>query len=384
MFFHPMTRPKILQIIPRLGMGGVEQGTLDIAKALIENGFEAYILTQEGEKIPIAQSLGAKVFQLPVASKNPFTIGQNILKIHKFCKENSINLVHARSRAPAWSAWQACHLANLPFVTTFHGTYNFSNSFKKYYNSVMVRGHKVIAISEFIKHHIQENYHPWVKEKQLEVIHRGIDCTYFDPDHIDLSILNSLKIAWNLPSDEPIYLMPGRLTAWKGHRQVLRMIPYVPKGVFVFLGSCQGRTHYLNSLKQEAEALGIMPRLRFIESCTTMREAYAACDGVIHASTDPEAFGRVIAEAQAMGKPIVVSPLGAPKEIIIDKHTGWICDPYNAQELASICASMPNYNTADFQQKCRNRVLDLFSLPTMAKKTLAIYDALLTKTPRGS
>jgi glycosyltransferase involved in cell wall biosynthesis len=377
MNFSQSPDKKIVQITPRLGMGGVEQGTIHMAQAIVNAGFKSFVITQDGSKIPLVESAGAHVTILPVASKNPFVVTKNIFSIKDFCTKHEINVIHARSRMPAWSALAASKIMKIPFVTTFHGTYNFSNFPKLLYNSVMVRGDKVIAISDFIKQHILDNYSRWVTEDRISTIHRGIDCKYFDPSKCDDDIIRKLKLEWQHTGDEPIYLMPGRLTSWKGHLEVIRMIPYLSKGIVVFLGSDQGRNHYTQSLKEEAIKLGVTDRIRFIDECKHMREAYSISQGVIHASTDPEAFGRVVAEAQAMGKPIVVSDLGAPKEIIEPNITGWVISPYKHKEMAIICEQMSQHQSQKFKEYCRNRIQTLFTLEIMIKKTLDVYDGVM-------
>lgn len=377
---HTKKNYRILQVLPHFNMGGVEQGALDLACYLEDKGHKAFIATTSGNKIIQAKAKGVHVIQLPVASKNPYILLKNIHNFTRICKEFSIDLIHARSRAPAISAYMACKKLHIPFVTTFHGTYNFNNFIKKYYNSIMVRGDRVIAISHFIKNHIRQHYSKWIHEDKIRLIHRGVDIDYFNPACVDSSIQEALKKEWRLPPQEPVFLMPGRLTRWKGQEAVIKMLTALPKGVVVFLGSDQGRTEYSQQLKTLALSLGISERVRFIDSCPTMREAYGLSTVVLHASTDPEGFGRVIAEAQAMGKPILTSIHGAGREIILDK-TGWLIDPNNIDDMVNtlnhVLTLSPTVLSA-LQQKARNRVIENFSRDLMMEKTLEVYKELLT------
>lgn len=374
----------ILQIVPTFDMGGVEQGTLDLGCFLKVQGHRSFILTTGGAKIARAQAAGVTILNLPVSSKNPFQLAKNVSLIKALCQEHHIHLIHARSRAPAWSALGTARLLGLPFVTTFHGTYNFSNAFKQYYNSIMVRGNRVIAISDFIYQHILSYYKKWVNKDHLRLIHRGVDLNYFDPHQIDKEREEKLRQMWQIPLHEPILLMPGRLTRWKGQEAVIKMLPYVSKGTVVFLGSDQGRHHYARHLEKLALSMGVSHRIRFMERCSHMREAYGLAQVVLHASTDPEAFGRVIAEAQAMGKPVLVSAQGAGKEIVLNQTTGWVIDPHDPFQMAQVCENILALTDDQLESLAlcaRQRMESRFSLSLMMEKTLQVYDELLSKRP---
>ncbi|MCA0369592.1 MAG: glycosyltransferase family 4 protein [Proteobacteria bacterium] len=373
----------VLQVLPKLGAGGVEQGTIDIAKALIGNGYRSLVASQGGMRVEELMEAGAHHVTLPLASKNPVKIlGENTKALHSLIVEEKITLVHARSRAPAWSAYRAARLAGVPFVTTFHGTYNFSNFAKKWYNSVMVRGARVIAISDFIKDHILDNYGSYITEDRITVIPRGIDLSRFDPSAIDEHAVRQWRMDNGISLKIALLVMPGRLTRWKGHSEVLRAFSRLVPGSahLAIIGDHQGRVAYLDELQALARTLGVAPYVSFLDHTNQMPLVYASAQGVVHASTDAEAFGRVVAEAQAMGKPCLVSKLGAPKEIVLEDETGWVADPHDARDLYEGLQELLNVSPdrlGYMAHLARARVLSLFSLEQMTGRTLELYKDLL-------
>ena len=298
---------KVLQVIPKLGYGGAETGCFDIAHFLPENNCGSYIVTSGGDLLKFINKDKVKVIKLPVQSKNPIIIFFNFLALIGIILFNKISIVHARSRAPAWSCLFAAKLTGRKFVTTFHGTYNFKSKLKKFYNSVMVRSDLIIAGSNFIFSHIKQNYSKYLDtKKKLLVIFRGINVDYFDPStKLDIDEKKLLK-KWQIEKDKKIILLPGRLTGWKGQEVFIEAINLVNIELgyeafyAVILGSDQGRDLYKKKLIRITEQHRLNNQVKFIDHCNDMALAYKVSDIVISASIEPEAFGRVAVEAQSM------------------------------------------------------------------------------------
>ena len=332
---------KVLQVIPKLGYGGAETGCYDIAHYLPENNCESFIATSGGELLKFVDKKKVKVIRLPVNSKNPLLILFNSLALIWIILYNNISIVHARSRAPAWSCYFATIITGRKFVTTFHGTYNFQNKLKKFYNSVMVKSDLIIAGSNFIFSHIKENYSKYFDvNKRLRVIFRGINVDYFDPTTKLESDEKKLLKQWEIEKDKKIILLPGRLTSWKGQELFIEAINLVNIELgyeafyAVILGSDQGRDLYKKKLIRQAEQFRMNKQVKFIDHCKDMALAYKISDIIVSASTEPEAFGRVAVEAQSMEKPIIASNIGGSNETVIDEKTGYLFEAGNAKELS--------------------------------------------------
>ena len=315
---------KVLQVIPKLGYGGAETGCYDLAHYLPENNCSSYIVTSGGELLKFVDQKKVKLIKLPVHSKNPILMLFNSIALIFIILFHNISIVHARSRAPAWSCLLATKITGRKFVTTFHGTYNFKNSIKKFYNSVMLRSNLVIAGSNFIFSHIKDNYSKYINlQKKFLVIFRGINVDYFDPSTTLDAEENKLLSSWGLTRDKKLILMPGRLTAWKGQETFIEALNLVNKELghqsfyAVILGDDQGRDIYSKKIKRLVEQYRLIPQLKFVEHCKNMPLAYKISDIVVSASVEPEAFGRVAIEAQSMEKPIIASNIGGSNETIV-------------------------------------------------------------------
>ena len=332
---------KVLQVIPKLGYGGAETGCYDIAHYLPENNCKSFIVTSGGELLKFVDRKKVKIFRLPVQSKNPLLILINAFILIGIILVYNISLVHARSRAPAWSCLLATKITGRKFVTTFHGTYNFKSNIKKIYNSVMTRADLIIAGSNFIFSHIKKNYSKYLNEKKkLMVIFRGINVDYFDPTtKIEIDEKKLLK-KWEIEKDKKIILLPGRLTSWKGQEVFIEAINLVNIELgyeafyAVILGSDQGRDLYKKKLIRLSEQYRLSKQIRFIDHCKDMALAYKVSDIIVSASTEPEAFGRVAVEAQSMEKPIIASNIGGSNETIINEKTGFLYEAGNAKSLS--------------------------------------------------
>ena len=378
---------KVLQVIPKLGYGGAETGCYDIAHYLPENGCKSFIVTSGGELLKFVDKNKVKVFRLPVQSKNPILILINAIILIFIILFNNISIVHARSRAPAWSCLIASKITRRKFVTTFHGTYNFKSNLKKLYNSVMVRSDLIIAGSNFIFSHIKENYSNYLNQKKkLLVVFRGINVDYFDPTTKLETEEKKLLKQWEIEKDKKIILLPGRLTTWKGQEVFIEAINLVNIELgyeafyAVILGSDQGRDLYKKKLIRLSEQYRLTKQLRFIDHCKDMALAYKVSDIIVSASIEPEAFGRVSVEAQSMEKPIIASNIGGSNETVIDEKTGYL---FKAGDAKSLSQKILKTLTIDETQlkligvEGRKNIVQKFNVEKMCFSTYSEYKRLI-------
>jgi len=378
---------KVLQVIPKLGYGGAETGCYDIAHYLSENNCASFIVTSGGELLKFVNKKKVKVIRLPVNSKNPILIFFNFLALIGIILFNNISIVHARSRAPAWSCFLATMITGRKFVTTFHGTYNFKNNFKKFYNSVMVRSSLIIAGSNFIFSHIKENYSKYLdNKKKLLVIFRGINVDYFDPTTKLESDEKKLLTKWEIEKDKKIILLPGRLTSWKGQELFIEAINLVNTELGyeafygIILGSDQGRDLYKKKLIRLTEQYRMMNQIKFIDSCKDMALAYKISDIVVSASIEPEAFGRVAVEAQSMEKPIIASNIGGSNETIIYDKTGFLFESGNSKALSQKILKVLSLDETSLKTigiEGRKNIIQKFNVEKMCFSTYSEYKRIL-------
>ena len=378
---------KVLQVIPKLGYGGAETGCFDIAHYLPENNCGSYIVTSGGDLLKFINKEKVKIIKLPVQSKNPIIIFINFFVLVGIILFNNISIVHARSRAPAWSCLFAAKITGRKFVTTFHGTYNFNNKLKKFYNSVMVRSDLIIAGSNFIFSHIKENYSKYLNtKKKLLVIFRGINVDYFDPTTKLDSDEKKLLKKWQIEKDKKIILLPGRLTGWKGQEVFIEAINLVNIELgyeafyAVILGSDQGRDIYKKKLIRLTEQYRMINQIKFIDHCKDMALAYKVSDIVVSASTEPEAFGRVAIEAQSMEKPIIASNIGGSNETVIDEKTGFLFESNNAKSLSqkiSKILSLDEESLRSIGIEGRKNIIQKFNVEKMCFSTYSEYKKIL-------
>ena len=378
---------KVLQVIPKLGYGGAETGCYDIAHYLPENNCGSYIVTSGGELLKFIDKKKVKIIKLPVHSKNPLIIFINFLALIFIILINNISIVHARSRAPAWSCLMAAKITGRKFVTTFHGTYNFNSKIKKFYNSVMVRSDLIIAGSNFIFSHIKENYTKYLNaKKKLLVIFRGINIDYFDPTTKLDSDEKKLLKKWEIEKDKKIILLPGRLTGWKGQEVFIEAINLVNIELgyeafyAVILGSDQGRDLYKKKLIRLTEQYRLINQVKFIDHCKDMALAYKVSDIVVSASIEPEAFGRVAVEAQSMEKPIIASNIGGSNETVIDEKTGFLFESNNAKSLSQKILKILSMDEASLNsigREGRKNIIQKFNVEKMCFSTYSEYKRIL-------
>ena len=373
--------PRILQVLPELGEGGAERGTVDLARYLIGEGWTALVASAGGGAEAELEELGAISLKLPLRSKNPFVMHANIRRLQRLIREHDVELVHARSRAAAWSAYYAARRCKVPFVTTFHGVYQGSESiFKRRYNAIMARGERVIAISDYVAEHIRERYQ--VPPERLRVIYRGVDIAAFDPQAVSAERRQALAERWQLQPGTKVVMLPGRVVRRKGHTLLLRAIERVRRRrlVCLMVGEIDGSS-YPGEVEGLIGAMGLREQVRLVGPCDDMPAALMLADVVVAPSTlAPEPFGRVSVEAQAMGKPVIATDSGGLGETLMPAATGWLVPPDDVDELArtlQLALAMPDDARARLAIRARRFVTRNFTLERMGKSTLAVYRELL-------
>ena len=378
---------KVLQVIPKLGYGGAETGCYDLAHYLHEQKCYSYIVTSGGELLKYVNKKKVKVIRLPVHSKNPILIFINALILTFIILFLNISIVHVRSRAPAWSCLFATKITGRKFVTTFHGTYNFNSSIKKFYNSIMLRSDLIIAGSNFIFSHINDNYSKFLNpKKKFLVIFRGINTDYFESSTILESDEDKLLKKWEINRSKKLILMPGRLTGWKGQELFIEAVNLVNKELgheafyAVILGSDQGRKIYKKKLMRLVEQYRLNNQLRFVDECKKMPTAYKIANIVVSASIEPEAFGRVSVEAQSMEKPIIASNIGGSNETILDNKTGILFESGNAESLSKKIIEVLQLDESTLKSmgnEGRKNIIKKFNIEKMCFSTYSEYKKLI-------
>jgi glycosyltransferase involved in cell wall biosynthesis len=369
--------PVILQVLPSMVTGGVERGTIEITQAITEAEGTALVASAGGPMTGLVQRAGGTHVTLPLKTKSPLGIWRNAAALTGLIRDQRVSLVHARSRGPAWSAWIACQRTGVPFVTTYHGTYSEDFPLKRQYNAVMAKGRIVIAASRYIADLVADRHR--VDPARIRVIPRGVDPAVFDPASVTGQRIARLAADWRLPDGVRTVVLPGRLTPWKGHAVLLDAIARLdrPEVMCVLLGSHQGRHRYASVLELQANRLGIADRVRMVGHADDMAAALMLSDVVVHASTKPEAFGRVVIEAQAMARPVIAADLGGPVETVRHGETGWRVPPGDPDALAAAIATaldLDAYERAALGFRARASVP---TVSAMQDATLDVYEAVL-------
>ena len=375
----------ILQVLPALGSGGgVERGTVEIVRAVSESGGRALVASAGGSQVHEIGRAGGTHFELPMSSKNPIIIYKNIKRLVDLIKEEMVDLVHVRSRAPAWSTFYAAQQTGLPFITTFHGTYNAQNFLKRAYNSVMTRGDRVIAISDFIGEHVHRHY--GVPASRLRIIHRGVDLVRFNQSKVSAERIVQLASAWRITDGYPVIMLPGRLTRWKGQVEFIQAVARLNRRDIrcLIVGSDQGRSDYRYKLESLVKNYNLGEVVRIVDHCSDMPAAYMLADVVVSASTDPEAFGRIVIEAQALGRPVIASDHGGARETVLKDQTGWLVPPGDVEALSAALGKVLELDEESrtlLSEAAVKNVMENFSKEKMCSQTLAVYDEVL-QTPQ--
>lgn len=378
--------PAVLQVIPSLVSGGVERGAVDLAAALVASGWTAYVASAGGPMEHQLARAGADHITLPLASKNPLVMRRNAARLIDIVRRCRIDIVHARSRAPAWSAWWAARAARRRFVTTFHNAYDTDLPLKRRYNSVMAKGERVIAISEFVGEHVAEVY--GVGADRLRVIPRGVDLDVFDPGRVGGERIATLAAQWRVPEDSTVVMLPGRLTRWKGGLDFIAAIARLGRrDLCCLLVGAEQRRGFRKELEAAIDRFGLVGLFRIVEDCRDMPAAYALADVVVSASTDPEGFGRVIVEAQAMGKPVIATDHGGARETIVPGATGWLAAPGDPAALAAAIGEALALDAAEraaFARRAKAHVAAGYTRELMCARTIDVYEELLFPQPAAT
>ena len=378
-----MSSPVILQVLPSLETGGVERGTVEITEAVARTGWGALVASAGGRMVAEVERAGGRHVTLGLTTKSPLGILGNARALARLIGGQGVSIVHARSRAPGWSAFVAARRARVRFVTTYHGAYGEDLPFKRRYNAVMAKGELVIVASRFMAK-LVENRHG-VDPARIRLIPRGIDPEAFDPA-IRPERVERLRRTWELPDGAPVVMLPGRLTGWKGQGVLIDAAARLARSDarVVLVGSDQGRTAYTEGLRQRAAALGLADRLHLTGQCDDMQAALLLADVVVHASTEPEAFGRVVIEAQAMGRPVIAADLGGPAETVEDGATGWLVPPGDPLALATAInrvLALPEEARRTIGAQARAAVLTHCTTAAMQSATLGVYREVLAVEP---
>jgi glycosyltransferase involved in cell wall biosynthesis len=385
------TCPTVLQIIPKLDSGGAERTVVEMSDAIVRAGGRALVLAETGRLAEDVKAVGGVIIDFPAATKNPFKIWSNSRAIARIVATEGVDLIHARSRAPAWSARLACRRLKLPFVTTYHGAYNETGSLKRAYNSVMAQSDVVIANSKYTANLIASRYD--TPRDKIRVIYRGIDPVRFDAMRVEPERISSLRQAWGVAPNARVILQAARLTGWKGQLVLIEAAGLLHKqgrlreAVVVLAGEAQGRDGYVVQLKQRVTALGLDGRVVLVGHVDDVPAAYMTAHVTVVASIEPEAFGRSAAEAEAMGCPVIATNIGAPPETVRaapafaeTEITGWLVKPSDPVELAeklAVALELPELERGRMGARARRFVLDTFSLDALKVQTLAVYDQCL-------
>ncbi|HSM96982.1 MAG TPA: glycosyltransferase family 4 protein [Rhizomicrobium sp.] len=379
------SKPAILQIIPALETGGAERSALDVAAALVREGFVALVASSGGRMEKELADSGAELVRINAASKSPRIMLSNSRLLRDVIRKQNVKLVHARSRAPAWSALLAANRAGIPFVTTYHGIYNAGNPLKRFYNSVMVRADAVIANSQWTAAHIRREYRKG--PKRLVVIPRGIDPAHFDPASIPPDNVTQMRKSWGVSDDDFVILLPGRLTRWKGQGVLIDALSVLKsRGALgnvraILAGDAQGRDDYEKELRTNIERAGLSGHVFIVGHVSDMPTAYAASDVVISASTDPEAFGRVAAEASAMAKPVIAADHGGARETVLTNVSGLLVPPGDSNAMAAALENIiatPPHGRVNMGMAGRAHIIRNYSRDRMCSETIELYRSLIS------
>ena len=371
--------PVVLQVLPSLVSGGAERGTIELAGALVEAGWTSYVASEGGPLESEIARAGAAHLTLPLASKNPLVMQRNRVALVRLIRQLGVDIVHARSRAPAWSACAAAHATGRRFVTTFHNAYGARTALKRRYNSVMARGDRVIAISDFVADHAASVY--GVGCDRLRTIPRGVDLEIFDPTRVGAQRIINLARQWRLPDGMPVVMLPGRLTRWKGGLDFIEAVAKLRRSdICCVLAGSEQRPGFRRELEAAIREKGLAGLFRIVEECRDMPAAYMLADVVVSASRDPEGFGRIIVEAQAMGRPVVATDHGGARETIVPNVTGWLVQPRDPAALAAAIAEALLLTAEERQHLAQRSIAHIavrYTRQAMCARTIQVYEELL-------
>lgn len=370
----------ILQVMPALGAGGAERGCVDVAAAIVQAEGRALVASTGGRLEHDLKRVGGEHFTLPLASKNPYVMYRNVERLMELCRAEGVDIIHARSRAPAWSARAAARRLGIPFMTTVHAAYSAQNVMKRFYNSAMARADRVIAISQYVARYVQQTYH--TPPDLIRVVPRGVDVTGLDPERVSPERVIKLASDWQLPDGKQIILMPARVTRIKGHATLIEAMARISSRhdvLCLIVGDDQGRAAYREELESQIKRNHLANRVRLLSHCSDMPAAYKLADIVVQASIVPEGFGRVVAEAQAMGRLMIATDIGAFPEVMAP-GTGWLVPPGDAPAMATAleeALAVTPERRAEIALTGKRYVRQHFTRDNMCALTLDVYRELL-------
>jgi len=364
----------VLQVLPELNAGGVERTTIEMVEALCAAGHAAHVISAGGRMVADMEALGGVHHTAHIGSKNILSVPWRIAGLRRLIFEHKIDIVHARSRAPAWPAMLAARAEKVPFVTTYHGIYKAKGPLKRFYNSVMARGDHIIANSSFTCDYLIGQH--GAAGRKITVIPRGVDMDQFDPNAIDETKVSKLRDSWGVKAGETALVLPARLTRWKGQLVAIEALAHLPKQYrLVLVGDAQGRMEYLAELAALGKALGVADRVHLAGHSTDMPTVLAAADIVLTPSIEPEAFGRTAAEAQAMNRPVITTDHGGAKEVVVEGVTAWRVPPRDEKALADAILRVEALSGV---KSARQRISKQFSKASLQQATLNVYSRLLS------
>lgn len=370
----------VLQVLPSLDTGGVERGTVEMAQAIAEAGGAALVASEGGRLVAAVERAGGRHIRLPLASKNPATIWRNAGRLGRLVRTEGVAIIHARSRAPAWSALLAARRTGARFVTTYHGIYNEDVPGKRHYNAVMAKGERVITASRYVATLVAARH--GVEPSRIHIIPRGVDPALFDPGRVAGQQTARLAAAWQVPDGVPVVMLPARLTRWKGASVLIDAMARLARtdACCILVGAAQGRERFVRQLQAQAQALGMAGRVRLAGHCDDMPAALALADVVVSASLEPEGFGRAVIEAQAMERPVIATDHGGAAETVEHGVTGWRVPPGDAGALAAAldgALAMQPAERRAMGARARDSVLAHYTTAAMQAATLDVYRELL-------
>ena len=379
-----ITKPVIVQILPALNRGGVERGTVEVADAIVKNGWKSVVISNGGLLTSQLKRVGATVYEVPVHRKNPFLWGSARRQVKRILQQEGVDIVHVRSRAPAWIALPAANSLGIATVSTVHSKFAPANIFKKIYNGKMLKADRVIAISHFVENEIFTHYGKSGVAEKLSVIHRGVDLGMFDPKAVNQQRIIAEADRLGLPDDKSIIMLPARATSWKGHENLIQALAQLSDkdAILMLLGIEDGPPAYAEKLRTMAVRYGLGGRVRIGAGSRDMPAALMLADVVAMPSIKPEPFGRVAIEALAMGRPVVAFRHGGAVESIDEGRTGWLADPLSVDSLAEAlqtALSLTPRKRRALAKDARQQMTDQFSKDMMCERTLAVYKSLLKK-----
>ena len=381
----------LLQVVPELDTGGAEQTTIDVAHAVVRAGGRALVATRGGRMAARLEADGGRLAQMPVQTKNPLVMLGNAARLVDLIRREKVSIVHARSRAPAFSALWAAQVTKTPFVATYHGVYNAGNGLKRWYNAIMTRGDLVIANSDYTRDHVLAEHH--VDPAKLVSIPRGVDLERFNPSWVTGERVDGLRAAWEVDAKDRRVklLLAGRLTRIKGHLLIVEAARRMREQgtdnfVIIFAGDDQGRVEYRQEVENAVAAAGLSDHVRLVGHCDDMPAAYQICDIAMLPTTKPESFGRTAVEPQVMGKPVLASDHGGTTETVVNGETGWLVkvdDPDAWAAAMTKAIEMGGPRLAAMGQAAANRARRLYSVEAMCAATLDAYARVLAARRSG-